>query len=150
MSNHARHKISKLIRRDGPNCHYCNDFLTRVHGTLDHVVPKSLGGINSLENYVLACEECNNLRGTDLDWCDCEFCGPLIEAFRSSPEFFERMWDAIVKFNRPVIRFRTRVWKVYVHQNTHTFNTWEDALHFALTYGKVPSHGLRKTDRRHK
>jgi 5-methylcytosine-specific restriction endonuclease McrA len=32
--------------------------------TLDHVVPKSIGGPLSRDNLVLACSACNNARGT--------------------------------------------------------------------------------------
>jgi hypothetical protein len=142
-----RIKVSKLIRRDGPFCHYCNVYLTRTDGTCDHVVPKSMGGANSLWNFVLACGDCNNERGTDLHWCDCSFCGPLIEEFKSSPQYIERTFLAIMKYNRPVVRYRTKVWKVYVHHNEHRFKTWEDAMHFALTYGKEPRNGFRDTNR---
>ena len=31
--------------------------------TIDHIIPKSLGGPNSLKNYQLACEVCNNVKG---------------------------------------------------------------------------------------
>lgn len=137
-------KVTKLINRDGPNCHYCFKFLTRTEGTCDHVVPKSMGGPNWLGNYVLACEDCNNLRGTDLNWCDCKFCGPLIEAFKNSPDFYERMFRGLMYFNRPVVRFRTGVWKVYVHNSQHTFKEWDKAIHFALTYGKEPERWHQK------
>jgi 5-methylcytosine-specific restriction endonuclease McrA len=32
-------------------------------GTIDHVKAKSVGGVNHRSNYVLACEECNQLKG---------------------------------------------------------------------------------------
>lgn len=146
MSNHARHKVTKLIRRDGPHCHYCNCHLYRSQGTLDHVVPKSFGGPNCLENYVLACSDCNELRGTDLNWCDCDFCGPLLDEYRDSPAFYDRAFGAIMAYNKPVIKFRTRVWKVYLHRGEqHHFQTWDEALHFALTYGKEPARVIRRT-----
>lgn len=142
-----RMKVSKLIRRDGPYCHYCNVFLTRTQGTCDHVVPKSMGGRNWLGNYVLACESCNNERGTELDWCDCDFCGPLLDEFIHSDEYFDMMFKAMVYYNRPSIRRRGRVWKVYIHDSQHTFKTWLLALDFALTYGKEPRNGFRNSYR---
>lgn len=46
--------------RDGGRCHYCN-----VGGamTIDHVVPRSMGGGNSADNIVLACKSCNSSKG---------------------------------------------------------------------------------------
>lgn len=42
-----------------PYCHYCRDHVERADATLDHVVPRSLGGRDDLANLVLACGECN-------------------------------------------------------------------------------------------
>lgn len=36
--------------------------------TLDHIVPRALGGSDGAENLRLACRQCNTLRGTDVDW----------------------------------------------------------------------------------
>jgi hypothetical protein len=35
--------------------------------TLDHLNPKSLGGRNTEDNLVIACRECNNIRGNETD-----------------------------------------------------------------------------------
>lgn len=37
--------------------------LTKKNVTLDHVIPKSKGGTNTQDNYMLATEEFNHLRG---------------------------------------------------------------------------------------
>lgn len=57
-----------LFQRDGANCCWCGRRLTRKRGwkntaTFEHMVPKALGGANSLANLKLACAECNNKRG---------------------------------------------------------------------------------------
>jgi hypothetical protein len=49
------------------------------------------------------------------------------------------MFFRMMRFNRPVVRFRSGVWKVYIHDSQHTFKDWNEAIHFALTYGKQPS-----------
>jgi hypothetical protein len=133
----ARHHLSKLIRRDGAFCHYCKVGLIRSQATRDHVVPRSLGGPNSLSNFVLCCDGCNQKRGTDLDWCNCNFCGPLIAAYRNSDAYMNQMFLEIAKFNKPAVKYRTKMWKVYLHGNMHCFRTWEDAMDFATNYERV-------------
>jgi 5-methylcytosine-specific restriction endonuclease McrA len=49
-------------RRDGWECHYCKCRLTYNNATLDHVVPRSLGGSNAIYNLKLACRHCNQAK----------------------------------------------------------------------------------------
>ena len=42
-----------------PYCAYCGRKLQLRHVTLDHVIPKRLGGVMNEENVVLACVSCN-------------------------------------------------------------------------------------------
>lgn len=81
----------QLAERDGMKCHYCGtwvephndlaarfwkrrgEFLTMTSeegryvlehtATVDHLVPKSAGGSNDLDNLVIACHPCNTGRG---------------------------------------------------------------------------------------
>ena len=50
-----------IIRRDGHVCQYCGD--AKGNMTVDHVIPKRLGGSDSWENLVCACGRCNNKKG---------------------------------------------------------------------------------------
>lgn len=50
-----------ILRRDGHRCQYCGR--TDVTLTVDHVVPKARGGMDSWENLVCACTHCNNKKG---------------------------------------------------------------------------------------
>ncbi len=52
----------KIARRDGSCCCYCGWFLP-THGTIEHYVPKSLGGSNRMDNLKIACKPCNQKRG---------------------------------------------------------------------------------------
>lgn len=58
------------FERDNFTCHYCGD----TDGlTIDHVVPRSRGGQDCLNNYLTACHSCNaSKRGKSyqdfLDW----------------------------------------------------------------------------------
>jgi 5-methylcytosine-specific restriction endonuclease McrA len=50
--------------RDNYTCQYCGDQFTAKDLTLDHVKPRSLGGISSWSNLVTCCATCNWLKGT--------------------------------------------------------------------------------------
>jgi len=52
----------KLLARDGDECWFCGKSMGD-DATLEHLVPKSRGGGNRLDNYALAHRVCNNLAG---------------------------------------------------------------------------------------
>lgn len=58
-----RVRLSKreVFRRDGYTCQYCGTRSGRL--TLDHVVPRHLGGRYEWENLVTACASCNLRKG---------------------------------------------------------------------------------------
>lgn len=45
-------------------CTYCGRPLYRETATVDHVRPLSAGGMHKLNNCVLACQSCNNRKGS--------------------------------------------------------------------------------------
>jgi 5-methylcytosine-specific restriction endonuclease McrA len=47
----------------GRRCAYCAEPLRLEGATLDHVVPRRLGGDTTAENLVVACYDCNVLKG---------------------------------------------------------------------------------------
>lgn len=54
-----------LAERDGGwGCVYCDASLTEANSTIDHVLPLSRGGLNRLDNMVLACHTCNSAKGS--------------------------------------------------------------------------------------
>ncbi|MBN9398614.1 MAG: HNH endonuclease ['Candidatus Kapabacteria' thiocyanatum] len=50
-----------ILRRDGFRCMYCGTPQTPL--TIDHVIPRSRGGMDQWENLVCACVHCNNKKG---------------------------------------------------------------------------------------
>ena len=50
-----------LFKRDRYTCQYCGIQPGPEELTVDHVVPRSRGGVSSWENCVLACVECNKV-----------------------------------------------------------------------------------------
>jgi len=59
-----RRKMLLLGSRDGEHCIWCGKPLTHrcPDATVDHVVCRSRGGSNAIENLVLACAACNHRR----------------------------------------------------------------------------------------
>ncbi len=43
-------------------CHWCPCLVTFAQATVDHVRPRSEGGGDALDNLVIACDDCNQLR----------------------------------------------------------------------------------------
>lgn len=52
-----------IYARDRNTCQYCGDRFPTSELTLDHVVPRTLGGDNSWQNLVCACVKCNSRKG---------------------------------------------------------------------------------------
>jgi 5-methylcytosine-specific restriction endonuclease McrA len=52
--------------RDGHQCQYCGRRPGREQLTIDHVVPRSRGGLSNWKNVVVACTTCNTLKGDRL------------------------------------------------------------------------------------
>ena len=50
-----------IITRDGNRCQYCGT--AKGPMTVDHIIPKTMGGRDSWENLVCSCARCNNKKG---------------------------------------------------------------------------------------
>lgn len=51
----------EILRRDEFTCQYCGQ--KTPHLTIDHVIPRRLGGTHSWQNLVAACPACNHRKG---------------------------------------------------------------------------------------
>ena len=49
--------ISDIFKRDKYKCQYCG--ISTLELTIDHVVPRSKGGMDIPENMVCCCDSCN-------------------------------------------------------------------------------------------
>lgn len=56
----SRHNI---FARDKNTCQYCGKKYPTTELNLDHVIPRSQGGITTWENVVCSCHRCNRLKG---------------------------------------------------------------------------------------
>ena len=55
-----------ILLRDRNSCQYCGTVLASGELTLDHVVPRSRGGLSTWENLVACCHPCNRRKGNQL------------------------------------------------------------------------------------
>jgi 5-methylcytosine-specific restriction endonuclease McrA len=60
---HVRFSRFNIFARDGNTCQYCNRKLPRTELNLDHVIPRSRGGMSTWENIVCSCHHCNRRKG---------------------------------------------------------------------------------------
>jgi 5-methylcytosine-specific restriction endonuclease McrA len=51
----------EIFRRDNYTCQYCGTHTGVL--TIDHIIPRHLGGEHSWENLVTACSDCNHRKG---------------------------------------------------------------------------------------
>lgn len=56
VSKRTRYEV---LRRDNHACRYCGGIAPDVKLTVDHVMPKALGGSDDPSNLVAACRDCN-------------------------------------------------------------------------------------------
>lgn len=55
-----------IYLRDNHTCQYCGTRPPRDELTIDHIIPRSLGGESIWTNVVLACADCNAKKGSSL------------------------------------------------------------------------------------
>jgi 5-methylcytosine-specific restriction endonuclease McrA len=53
-----------VLKRDGFICRYCGRGAPVVELRVDHVIPKSLDGPDTIDNLVAACHDCNAGKGS--------------------------------------------------------------------------------------
>ena len=59
----AKFNRINIFRRDGDSCQYCGRKFSRSELTLDHIIPRSLGGRSVWENVICCCMDCNRKKG---------------------------------------------------------------------------------------
>lgn len=61
---HRERRVRSLLARDGDRCCYCQVQFDDEHPlTVEHIIPRSVGGVSALHNLRLACWDCNHARG---------------------------------------------------------------------------------------
>lgn len=72
-------KRAQVFKADGRKCHYCG--VRPYPAELEHVVPRTLGGTNAFHNLVVACESCNDAKGTALFPDHCASCAIAVRTW---------------------------------------------------------------------
>lgn len=62
----AKFSRKNLFLRDQHECQYCSKQFANDKLTIDHVIPRSLGGGTSWTNCVASCKKCNSSKGSRL------------------------------------------------------------------------------------
>jgi 5-methylcytosine-specific restriction endonuclease McrA len=63
---HAKFTRRNMYTRDRYTCQYCGGSFHYDFLTIDHVIPRSLGGHTSWTNCITACKTCNSKKGSKL------------------------------------------------------------------------------------
>ena len=64
----STYKRARIYERDNWACVYCGKAVNG-NATLDHVVPRMLGGSDEEGNLVTACPPCNREKGAAIGYC---------------------------------------------------------------------------------
>ena len=64
MNVNVGHKLRfQVLTRDRFACQYCGRRAPHVHLEVDHIVPKSQGGADTIDNLITGCYDCNRGKG---------------------------------------------------------------------------------------
>ena len=101
-SDRVRRLKKSLFNSCGSVCYLCDTELDMENSTIDHLIPKSLGGTNYLDNLALACYDCNHDKKSDLDSEHFIYiCNRLQIVPKSVEEFFEVLHKHNMITDRP-------------------------------------------------
>lgn len=67
-----------IKKRDKYQCYICGKSLKNEEITLDHIIPKSRGGKDTLDNLATCCFSCNNLKA-DMSLEEFKYCIELLK-----------------------------------------------------------------------
>jgi len=68
MTSQERKELYRRIRQDARHvCFYCGKTFPPEETSVDHKIPLSLGGNDTLENLVCSCVPCNSQKGAMTD-----------------------------------------------------------------------------------
>jgi 5-methylcytosine-specific restriction endonuclease McrA len=86
-----------IYLRDNFQCQYCGVKPVKEELTIDHINPRSRGGISEWENVVLACQRCNSKKGNQL----LDLCGLKLLKPARKPHWLTIVRHSLGKHSRP-------------------------------------------------
>lgn len=95
-SDRVKRLKKALFTNCGSICYLCDTQLDMDTSTIDHLIPKSLGGTNYIDNLALACYDCNHDKKSDLD---SEHFIYICNRLRTIPQSVEEFFEVLHKHN---------------------------------------------------
>jgi len=81
---------TKILIRDDWTCQYCGEY----GNTIDHIMPKSRGGLNTWGNLCVACRKCNGLKSNSTPQ-EIGFKNPIIPEIYTPPNRENKLQKAL-------------------------------------------------------
>lgn len=94
-----------LYYRDHTVCAYCSEKVKLSKATIDHVLPKDLGGKHEWNNTVLSCPKCNHTKSNKF---------PKGRWSPSKKPFTPKYWDLVNSRKEFPINIGHKSWKLYL------------------------------------
>ncbi len=104
----ARVSRRGIYMRDNYKCQYCD---SSSDLTLDHVIPKRLGGKDTWENLVTCCRKCNGKKSDK----PLENCGLTLKKQPKTPKY-----NSSLSFSKFLFGKSQDVWRYYLPDETET------------------------------
>jgi len=98
---HVKFSRNHLYLRDLFKCQYCGEVYDYDELTIDHVIPRSKGGLTTWENTVTSCKSCNYKKGDRL-------ITPMVTPYQPDYYHLVNKWKT-----RPVV-VRRETWYQYL------------------------------------
>lgn len=96
-----RFSRANLYLRDLYHCQYCGDVFDSCDLTIDHVIPRALGGKTVWENTVAACKPCNHKKGSKI-------IKPINAPYK--PDYY----NLVGKWKQKPIKVKDQIWLQYL------------------------------------
>lgn len=116
---------AKLLQRYRGRCAYCGAELQATTVTVDHVIPRSKGGIRSKKNTKPSCRFCNM---TKSDLSVKEFRNKLMELFKVDTEEGKRVRNKYNLDGGKVVFYYEKLFKVIAKEQNDSKAAWSALL----------------------
>lgn len=96
-----RFSRANLYLRDLNRCQYCGEVFDSCDLTIDHVIPRAMGGKTNWENTVSACKPCNHKKGSKI-------IKPITAPYK--PDYY----NLVNKWKQKPIKVKDPIWLQYL------------------------------------
>lgn len=135
----------EILRRDGHTCRYCGAQAPDVPLTVDHVIPRALGGSDEPSNLVTACRDCNFGKGsTSPDEHIVADVDAASLLFAKAMERAAELRAADLEYSRAIVADFDKVWSAWGYgpadnrKPVQRQSGWEDSIIRFIEAGLSP------------